>query len=155
MTETPLGNARPQAASSAPVVTSSPANPESAPDLQAHALTVVRTDVGASTPQGQVTALAPSAPTVSGRTPYSGPRSGIVSWTGDLESGEFLWIDRDQASKGKVSGQLPGVPVRIDFDTSQFMVAETPNPENGWRRLVVLSQTKRHAVISIRWTVMQ
>jgi hypothetical protein len=75
---------------------------------------------------------------------YSGPRSGVVTWSGQIEKGGTVTLD----------GKLPGVPVMVDIDTREFAIVEGPSPANGWNRVVVRSKNKRHTVISLQWTVL-
>jgi hypothetical protein len=86
---------------------------------------------------------------------YSGPPSGLLVWIGRLEKNGSVTIDGRSASMGSLTGALPGVPVIIDINQREFALAETPGPSNGWRRLVLRSRSKRHSVVSIKWTVIR
>ncbi len=79
------------------------------------------------------------------RTAYRGPTSGRIIWTGRLNRGQSLFIDGTRASLGYVTGELPGVPVRISAHPAELsdggMVVytaramarrEAPGPSNGW-----------------------
>ena len=86
---------------------------------------------------------------------YSGPTSGVVNWSGQLEKNGTVVIEGDRCSSGSLSGRLPGQPVLIDLDTKEFALAEVPSPSNGWNRLVIRSKNGRHSVVTIRWTLLQ
>ena len=91
--------------------------------------------------------IQPRAPVVPGRAQpqaYAGPRSGVTTWSGQLEKGGTATIE----------GKLPGVPVMIDIDTKEFAIVEAPSPANGWNRVVIRSKNRRHTVVSIQWTVL-
>jgi hypothetical protein len=90
--------------------------------------------------------LPPGAP-----PPKQIPESGVVLWSGNLNRGETLEIDGDRASKGQLNGELPGVPVLIDVDARLVGIEEFPGPRNGWKRLVLRSRNRLHAVITIKW----
>jgi hypothetical protein len=87
-------------------------------------------------------------------TPYTGQRSGTLSWSGTLEKDGVVVIDGNRASAGSVTGELPGVPVEIDLNAKEFGVAEAPSPSNGWKRIAIRSRRKRTAVVTIKWTAL-
>jgi hypothetical protein len=75
-------------------------------------------------------------------------------WSGKIDSGGTVTIDRDHCSMGTLmSPGLPGVPVTLDFDAREFALAEAPSPGNGWSKLVIRSRNKRHVSISLSWSV--
>lgn len=76
---------------------------------------------------------------------YSGPRSGVINWSGRLEKNGSIVLQDG----------LPGVPVSIELDTREFALAEAPAPSNQWSRIVIRSKSKRHSVVSIKWSVLQ
>jgi hypothetical protein len=86
---------------------------------------------------------------------YSGPRSGLINWSGTLEKDGTVTIEGTHATSGSLSGGLPGVPVIIELDPREYAIVEAPAPSNGWKRLTVRSRKKRNAVVPIRWTVIQ
>jgi hypothetical protein len=86
---------------------------------------------------------------------YSGPSSGTIIWSGQMDADEVITIDGDHSIKGSVSGALPGVPVQVDVETKEFAIAEAPAPSNGWKRLAIRSKRKRQAVVSVHWSVLQ
>ncbi len=95
------------------------------------------------TPAPPSTALLPP-PLPRQRKSYDGPRSGVTTWSGQLDKGQTVTID----------GRLPGVPVMINLDTKEFAIVEAPSPANGWNRVVIRSKSRRHTVVSIQWTVL-
>ncbi len=100
-------------------------------------------------PPSAVVTRSPSLPPA-----YRGPASGVINWSGQIEKNGTVTIDGDQATAGKVNGQLPGVPVMVDVDTREFAFAEVPSPSNGWSRFTIRSKNKKHSVISITWKVL-
>lgn len=83
------------------------------------------------------------------RPVYSGPMSGRVIWAGQLPPGAQVTIDGRRCSRGSVTAELPGVPVRIrvypaDLSSKGITVftanarsanlTEPPGPQNGWNR---------------------
>jgi hypothetical protein len=83
---------------------------------------------------------------------YTGPPTGSLVWTGELEPNSQLTIDGKSSSTGSVTSELPGVPVRIQLTPSSARVVEAPGPQNRWKRLVIATEDKRVRVI-IRWEV--
>ncbi len=91
---------------------------------------------------------APALRPASVKSGYRGPASGRMIWTGRLGRGQSLSINGAAASAGYVTGELPGVPVRISAHpadlsdnglvvyTSRAVAAqsdrEAPSPRNGW-----------------------
>ena len=89
------------------------------------------------------------------RPGYSGPPEGVLLWSGRLDKNGSVTITGNSASFGELTGELPGVPVMIEVDQRDFALAETPSPSNGWRRITIRSRSKRHSVVSIKWSVMR
>ncbi len=88
--------------------------------------------------------------------PYSGPKSGIINWSGLLEKGGTFTVEGERALTGQVLyGALPGLPVVLEFDSTEFALAESPGPRNQWNRLTIRSLRRRHSVVSIKWTLLQ
>jgi hypothetical protein len=79
--------------------------------------------------------------------------SGLILWSGMLESGQTLTISGSQASTGSIlRGGLPGVPIVLSVTPLELIgIQEAPGPTNGWARLVLRSRRKMHAVVSIEW----
>ncbi len=139
---TPLAQAPPAESPPAPV-TPAPAVPsESAPAPRAQ---ILRPE----------TTPAPSAPPALAQPAYSGPRSGYVIWSGQLEREGLVEITGGRASIGTLRGELPGVPVLVEIEPKDVGVAEAAGPQNGWKRLVLRSRNRRLSVVTIKWTVMQ
>jgi len=97
----------------------------------------------------------PAAEPVRSTPVYSGPRSGVIIWSGQLERNGLVEINGPTASFGSLRGELPGVAVLVDIDPKDIGVAEAPSPQNGWKRLVLRSRNRKHSVVTIRWTVVQ
>ncbi len=100
------------------------------------------------------TQVAPPAPV---KPAYSGPRSGVILWSGQLERNGLIEISGATASglPGSLRGELPGVPVIVEVEPKDVGVAEAPSPQNGWKRLVLRSRNRRMSVVTIKWTVIQ
>lgn len=86
---------------------------------------------------------------------YSGPPSGTMLWSGQLQKNGVITIEGGQASAGSLRGELPGVPVMLDIQPSDVGLAESPSPANGWKRMVLRSRVNRQSVVTIRWTVLR
>lgn len=104
----------------------------------------------AAAPAAEVASLArerlPAAPALRSAVPVA--KSGRMIWTGRLRRGQSLSIDGTAASTGYLTGELPGVPVRISAHpadlsdnglivyTSRAVAAqsvrEAPGLRNGW-----------------------
>jgi hypothetical protein len=81
------------------------------------------------------------------------PMSGELVWRGELPRDRVLTIqDGKYASIGTLSGELPGVPVRIDIEPRRLAVVTPPSPENGWKLLVIHSGSEPRQEIRIKWT---
>ncbi len=130
---------------------------------------------GGATPPAPTTALPPTAEPLSlpppvrdpvsppapptqppGPPPISPPAAsaGVIIWSGHLEKGEVFTIDSSTPSIGRMSGGLPGAPVRIDVDAKEFAIVEPPAPSNGWKRLSLRSKNRRHTVITVQWNLL-
>ncbi|HPQ13871.1 MAG TPA: hypothetical protein PLP04_01515 [Bryobacteraceae bacterium] len=130
-----LANLRPHRAA-APALGEPPSLPSASAQLPA---------APAPLPTAPLTAAAPQRPAPS-RPAYRGPVSGRLIWTGLLRRGQALSINGRTASTGYVTGELPGVPVRVSaypaelsdnglvVYTSKALAAqrEPPGPRNGW-----------------------
>jgi hypothetical protein len=87
---------------------------------------------------------------------YAGPASGMILWSGQLDKGGEVIIDGDHVSTGSLlSGELPGVEVMIQVEPPDIGVAQSPSPDDGWKRLVLRSPNRRHSVIRIKWVVVR
>jgi hypothetical protein len=97
----------------------------------------------------------PAAPPAPVKPAYSGPSSGVLIWSGQLQRDGLVEITGSSASSGMLRGELPGVPVIVEVEPKDVGVAEAPSPANGWKRLVLRSRTRRLSVVTIKWTVIQ
>lgn len=112
-------------------------------------------------PTKQAWAAIVVAPGTAPRTPEGGgvggphEATGLILWSGMLDAGGLLTIEGFRASTGQLlRGGLPGVPVTIDVGPLELVgVQEAPGPANGWKKLVIRSKRKLHAVITIEWKV--
>jgi hypothetical protein len=84
---------------------------------------------------------------------YTGPSSGVIVWSGQLDKNGTVVIEGSLASSGSLNGRLPGVPVSVNLDVREFAIAESPSPGNGWSKVVFRSRNKRHSVVTIEWKV--
>jgi hypothetical protein len=64
-------------------------------------------------------------------------------------------INGTQVSVGRLTGELPGVPVVIQLETDDFMVIDAPGPGNGWKRLSLRSRRRIRHAVTIKWGVMR
>jgi len=94
----------------------------------------------------------PAKPQITEVVPHK-ETGGLILWSGFLEAGGELKIEGFQASTGQLlRGGLPGVPISINVQPLELVgVKEAPGPTNNWKRLVLRSKKKIHAVISIEW----
>jgi hypothetical protein len=90
---------------------------------------------------------------VPARPAYSGPISGELVWTGQLDKESSVTINGGTATAGSLRGVLPGVPISIEVDAKDIGLIESPRASNGWSRLTIRSHKKRNAPITIRWKV--
>lgn len=84
---------------------------------------------------------------------YSGPKEGVVLWSGELIKGGKIIIAPGIAAGGTVSNEFPGVPIDVRVDLKGVSIEETPSAADGWKRLVLRSETKGRKVVSIHWNV--
>lgn len=83
---------------------------------------------------------------------YSGPREGVVLWSGELIKGGRIILAPGIAAGGTVSNEFPGVPIDVRVDLKGVSILETPSAADGWKRVVLRSETKGRKVVSIHWT---
>lgn len=136
--EPPPPKPRPEVAEKAP----EPAAPQVT--LEQRPAAISPTPPAGATPGG----VATSAP-----KPATAANTGRLIWTGALSPGRVLTISGRQASLGSFTGQLPGVPVRIQVFPAELSsaglvvytvnpkhagagLAEPPGPANAWTRTV-------------------
>ena len=80
---------------------------------------------------------------------YRGPSEGKIIWAGKLARHGTIEIQGKHASQGYVTGELPGVPVRVQVFSAEFTPGglriftadakgigstEAPGAQNGWNR---------------------
>ncbi len=93
---------------------------------------------------------------------YAGPSSGRIIWTGQLERGVVLSIDGSHASTGAVTGELPGVPVRVTaypaelsgrgrvvFSANPRGRRDAAGPQNGWNETSYTYDPRRAASVIV------
>ncbi len=134
---------------SQPASSPAPASPE--PEPPARPQPRERTEV--FRPQGSAAPVPSAEPAKP--VGYSGPSSGIITWSGQLVKDGLITIDGSQPSTGSMRGTLPGVPVMVSISPSDIGVAEGPSPQNGWKRVVLRSRNNRNSVVTIQWTVLK
>jgi hypothetical protein len=76
---------------------------------------------------------------------YTGPDSGVILWSARLEQDEVVIID----------GRLPGVPVTIMVEASEFEIVEPPSSATGWNRFSIRSKGRRTTTARIQWIVLR
>ncbi len=106
-------------------------------------------------PRAEILKPQPAAPPAPVKPAYSGPSSGVLVWSGQLQREGLVEIIGSSASSGTLRGELPGAPVIVEVEPKDVGVAEAPSPANGWKRLVLRSRTRRLSVVTIKWTVIQ
>jgi proteasome lid subunit RPN8/RPN11 len=134
-----------------PVARSQPELVEKAPAPAAAGVVLEQRPPAISSPGSSGAAsLSPPAPPMK---PEAGPNAGRLIWTGALSPGRVLSISGRQASTGTLTGQFPGVPVRVRTYPAELSRAglivytsnpkyagaeqvEPPGPENSWTRTV-------------------
>jgi len=86
---------------------------------------------------------------------YSGPTSGTIIWSGKLPKEGLVTIEGNHASTGLLNGELPGVPIIVTVEPKDIGLADSPGPQNGWKRLALRSKDRRHSVITITWEIIR
>ncbi len=125
-------------------------SPQPGPPAAAQQSAATQTVVEELPPHVQLTQPEPSPLPVPQKPPprslaYSGPRRGVIVWSGTLEKDGSFTVQGGEVSIGSLSGRLPGVPVIIaKFDARDFALAEVPGPRNNWNRLTARSKSRRH-----------
>jgi hypothetical protein len=92
------------------------------------------------------------------------PSAGKIIWTGKLTRGATVQILGNRASQGRVTGGLPGVPVRVQVfpselvqeglriftaDPASIAPTEAPGAQNGWNRTVYVLNPRKAGDIVI------
>lgn len=107
----------------------------------------------------------PGAPPIAGVPAYAGPPSGRIIWTGSLDQNQVLTLDAGRPSAGRVSGTLPGVPVRVIVYPAEFTAdgltvfsrdaahsggrAEAPAPVNQFTRTTFVFDPARAQAVDL------
>jgi hypothetical protein len=84
--------------------------------------------------------------------PYSGPRSGTVTWKGHIDRNKVLTILDNAPNSGTLTGMFPGVPITVNIQTKDCTVAMQPSGLNGWKSIQIATQ-RRQTTITIEWHV--
>ncbi|MBI3693720.1 MAG: zinc ribbon domain-containing protein [Acidobacteria bacterium] len=153
----------PPAATPAQAASEPPPPPEATPERPPPArkgIVPFRPDTSEPAPPPRATAPAEPAveapapaPVREQPAPYQGPSAGTLIWSGQIEKGLLVKIERDQVSVGRLTGELPGVPVSIELQTDAFAVVEGPSPANNWKRLYLRSVKRIRTAVVIKWVV--
>jgi len=150
----------PKAAAPAPVASTPPpaapsVTPSAAPPPAAAAPAEHPKRVEILKPETPIPQEAPRPTAPPAKAVYSGPPAGVMLWSGQLEKNGSVTINGNTASFGRLTGELPGVPVMIEVDQREFALAEAPGPSNGWKRMTIRSRSKRHSVVTIKWSILK
>ena len=62
---------------------------------------------------------------------------GAITWSGRLRENSILVKKGDKVSIGSVTGQLPGVPVKIDVSPPTLEIRQAASPENNWKKIML------------------
>ena len=84
--------------------------------------------------------------------PYTGPTAGTLVWSGRVEKDTLVRIEGSRVSPGRLTGELPGVPVTIQ-PPDIFAVVEGPSAANGYKRLYLRSLKRIRSGVVIKWSV--
>jgi hypothetical protein len=87
--------------------------------------------------------------------PYPGPSAGTLIWSGQVEKDTLIRIEGDRVSPGRLTGELPGVPVTIDVPSDSLAIVEGPSEANHYKRLYLRSLKRLRSAVVIKWTVRQ
>jgi hypothetical protein len=74
------------------------------------------------------TTVPPSRGGDSTPSPYTGPSSGTIIWSGKTAVDGIITIEGDHSATGSIQGGLPGLPVQLDLDTREFAIVEALCP---------------------------
>jgi hypothetical protein len=85
--------------------------------------------------------------TVRSAPAYDGPKSGIVTWTGNAGRNQTIKITNGAPG---VSGAFPGLPIEATVSDHNVQILTAPSPANGWKMILVQTQAKEKT-ISIVW----
>lgn len=107
----------------------------------------------AAEPGTPASSAQPPKPKPAPKPVYSGPKEGVVLWSGELIKGGKIIIAPGIAAGGTVSNEFPGVPIDARVDLKGVSIEESPSAADGWKRVVLRSETKGRKVVSIHWNV--
>ena len=120
-----------------------------------------RADLPVSQPKKKIEAGAEPASVPEMAAPADAlAKDGVIVWSGTLEGANekvdrVLEIRGSTASFGDLRGALPGRPVTISVQPKDIGIAEAPGPQNGWRKIVLRSLTRRQTVVTITWRIIE
>ncbi len=81
------------------------------------------------------------------------PLEGKIVWQGELEINAPLIIQGRYASRGTLSGELPGTPVKVDvLEPPGVSLVKPPGPGVGWKNMVLNSPHQKQTRIVLHWT---
>ena len=81
------------------------------------------------------------------------PLQGEIVWQGELEINAPLIIQGRYASRGTLSGELPGTPVKLEvLEPPGVSLVKPPGPGVGWKNMVLNSPHQKQTRIVLRWT---
>ena len=64
---------------------------------------------------------------------YSGPKFGTLVWEGEVRGTDLISIENGRVSSGRLTGELPGVPVLVQpLDSKKVGIASSPGPRNEY-----------------------
>jgi hypothetical protein len=124
--------------------------PSGAPRPKIGILRPERAEPGPAREEPSAREPAPQAP-----APYTGPSAGTLIWSGDIRENTLVVINGSDVSVGRLTGELPGVPVIIELETDDFLVIDPPGPANQWKRLSLRSRRSVRQAVVVKWGVMK
>lgn len=92
----------------------------------------------------------PTSPSAQSTTESLGPAVSVV-WTGRLEAGRELVIDRGQPSSGSLSRTWPQAPMAVEVSPSSIEIVERPSEANDWSVLRLRSPDAPRSLIILRY----
>jgi hypothetical protein len=87
------------------------------------------------------------------RPTYAGPRSGIITWEGDIRGTQLVHINGSRATVGSVSGLLPGVPVTVKLDSGNAQIARAPDASNNFKAFVLRVRGNGPTGVTLTWSL--
>jgi len=83
--------------------------------------------------------------------PYTGPKSGVITWRGQLKKNQILALNTAAPSL-LTSGALPGVPVMIRMITPNCAVISPPSEQNNWKVIIIKTSANQKSIV-FAWQV--